>query len=122
MSNGTTNGNGQVPPWLRYTCYIVEKVGFPVALIVVIVYLLGFKFGPPIVEGHLTNLEVQTETLKTVTESMDSIDDAVQNIEKIEEESAEFMKAVKSCHDQQLQDHADIMDRIDDVHDELQSQ
>jgi len=84
---------------------LVGKIGMPTLFTLFVMYLIGWQFGPPVLEAYTNAVEESTKTqevmrdsLKTMTYSMEKIAKTVDEIQKIETTSQAFMESVHDEH------------------------
>lgn len=126
MSNGDVTRFRITNPIAQFALGVIQQLGVPAAALAVVLYLVGWKFGPPIVDGHLQvlrvtskTLEANSETLKQMgttleqmadsqnkmahaqeqlTEAVETLNRGVGEIIDVERQSKQFMERVANEH------------------------
>ena len=113
------NGNNQVnvPTWANVGIKFVQSVGVPTAFLAVIVYVVGWRLAPPVLDAHVQFLNNTVTTQNKMSDTLTGINDSVEQIVEVEEQTKTFMENVKECHDEQtraLQGHDEKLDVLID--------
>jgi len=122
---------------------LVQQLGVPATALAIVLYLVGWKFGPPIVDGHLEVLQTTSRTLEAnsdtltkmgdtlnqmassqdkmvdaqgeLTESVARLNDGITEIIKVERDSQEFMDKVSREHIEHTEAIRDVDTGVQDV-------
>jgi predicted PurR-regulated permease PerM len=119
--SGSTNGKFLgLSPAMWET--LVNKVGFPVLSLIVVVYLVGWKFGPSLVEGHLNFLKTTSEAVEKSAESQTKLNDSMKKINEsvskvIESETVtkDFQDKVETDHQRQIKGIEEVSECVEEL-------
>jgi len=108
-------------PAAAFAISTIQQVGVPTAFLIALLYLVGWKLGPPVVDGHVKFLDqttktltVMSETLQKTNEAIDTLNNSVTEIISSENRSLNFMATVETAH----KIHNDKLDKANAVLDE----
>lgn len=101
---------------------LISKVGFPILALTIIIYLIGWKFGPQLVNGHLKFLERTASTVEKTSEaqreisvSVQKVNDSVADVLKHNMSADDFYRKVAADHNSQLKELENVNDNLDNL-------
>ena len=98
----------EVASWVS----IIERVGISVVLLCGLGYILGWKLGPRVVDGHLKFLDKTTEAMESLVLSQKKVIGKLDDVASVSKDTDKFMGIVQK-------EHATQEDKIDAVHDDV---
>jgi len=79
---------------------LFQSVGFPTALVAFLLYV-GWSYIPPVVEGHVELLKKTGQTLESMDNTLQQSNAILGEVNEVEQSTKQFMEAVQSTHGQQ---------------------